>query len=38
VGATSITKEQPGGPIETMYVTACDAEKFSAGSLTTQKN
>jgi hypothetical protein len=38
VGARSITTEAPRGPTETKYVTDCAAEKFSAGSLTAQKN
>jgi hypothetical protein len=38
VGARSITTEKPGGPIETMDVTACEAEKFSTDSQMAQKD
>jgi hypothetical protein len=38
VGNLSTTTERPGGPLETMNVTDCVAEKFSAGSLTAQTN
>jgi hypothetical protein len=38
VGAKSMTTEQPDPTTETMNVTGCVAENFSAGSLTAQKN
>jgi hypothetical protein len=39
VGNLSTTTQRPGGPLETMNVTDCAAENFSAGSsLTAQKN
>lgn len=38
VGAKSITTVQPGGPTQTMNVTDCEAEKFSADSQMAQKN
>jgi hypothetical protein len=38
VGAKSITTQEPGGPTETMNVTDCEAQKFSADSQMAQKN
>jgi hypothetical protein len=38
VGAKSITTVQPGGPTQTMNVTDCEVEKFSADSQMAQKN